>query len=787
MAMLDRKLWRDLVRMRIQVLAIALVMACGVATIVLAVGAYRSLEETRTSFYDRYRFGNVFSSAVRAPLELRSRLASISGISGLELRIRRPVLLDLEGMIEPATGYAVSIPDHGEPAVNALHLRSGRLPEPGRTGEVAVLESFAKAHRLQPGSRFRALMDGTLRTLSVTAIVLSPEYVYAISPGDMVPDPRRFGVFFMPRAELEGMFDMEGAFNDLAATTLRDAPIDPILDEIDAILRPYGGAGAHDREDQLSHTFLDNELTQLSAMAAVIPPVFLLVAAFLVNMILRRMIALEREQIGLFKAIGYGDLLISWHYAKFTVAIALVGIAVGAGTGAWLGRGLTRLYGEFFSFPFLIFHQSTDLYAIAAAVTVASALAGSARAIWNVVSLPAAVAMQPPAPTRYRHLLSGTKRIRLPASQLSVMAVRHIVRWPLRAALTVLGVSLPVALLVTALFSNDSIEAMVDIVFIRSERQDATLVFSNERAPAALQAVATMPGVLVAEPFRSVAAILRNGHRERRLAISGIADGADLTRVLDTGSRAVEPPGTGLMLSRRVADLLHLEVGDLADVILLERDRRVVRLPVTSLVESLVGLAAYARNDVLDRLVGDGTRLSGVRIAVDGARLSELYAAVKRTPAIGSIALQGVSRMRFRETIEENIGIMMTVYVGMALIITFGIIYNSARIQLSERARELASLRVLGFSRAEVSSVLLLELGGVVLLAQPVGWLLGHLFSLAVVKGFESDLFRIPFVIDSSTYATSSLIVIAAAAVSALIVRRRIDRLDLVEVLKARE
>jgi putative ABC transport system permease protein len=296
-----------------------------------------------------------------------------------------------------------------------------------------------------------------------------------------------------------------------------------------------------------------------------------------------------------------------------------------------------------------------------------------------------------------------------------------------------------------------------------------------------------MPGVLVAEPFRSVPAILRNGHRERRLAISGIADGAELTRVLDAQSRAVEPPGAGLMLSRRVADLLRLEVGDLAEVVLLEHDRRVVLLPVTSLVESLVGLAAYARNDVLDRLVGDGRRLAGVRIAVDEARLPELYAAVKRTPAIASIALQGVSRARFREMIEENIGTMMGFYVGFALIITFGIVYNSARIQLSERARELASLRVLGFSRAEVSSVLLFELGVVVVLAQPLGWLLGHLFSLAVVKGFESDLFRIPFVIDSSTYAASSLIVIAAAAVSALIVRRRIDRLDLVEVLKTRE
>ncbi len=580
---------------------------------------------------------------------------------------------------------------------------------------------------------------------------------------------------------------MEGAFNDLSATTLRNAAIETILDEIDAILRPYGAAGAYDRDDQLSHTFLDSELTQLNAMAAVIPPIFLLVAAFLINMILHRMIALEREQIGLFKAIGYGDLAIAWHYAKFTVVIALTGTVVGAAPGARRGRRRTTHNGEFVSFPFLIFRQSPDLYALAAGVTVAAALAGSTRAIWSVVTLPPAVAMRPPAPPRYRHWLSGTSRALPLLSQLSVMALRHMLRWPVRAALTILGVSLPVALLVTALFSTDAVEAMIDIIFIRSERQDATLSFADERGRGARFAAASMPGVLVAEPFRSAAVILRNGHRERRLAISGIADGADLTRVLDKRSKAVEPPVAGLMLSQRVAELLDLRVGDLAEVVLLERDRRVVRVPVTSLVESLVGLSAYARNDVLDRLIGDGPRISGVRLSVDEARLPELYAAVKRTPAVASIALQDVSRARLRQMMDENINTMMSVFVGLALIITFGVIYNSARITLSERARELASLRVLGFTRAEVSGVLLTELGVIVMLAQPLGWLLGYLFALAVVEGSASDLFRIPFVIESATYATSSLIVLAAAAVSALIVRRRINRLDLIEVLKTRE
>jgi putative ABC transport system permease protein len=786
-SVLDRKLLRDLVRMWAQILAIALVMACGVATIIIAVGGYRSLEQTRTAFYDRYKFATVFSGLTRAPLHLRERMASVAGANGLELRIVKPVLLDMPGMAEPATAIAVSIPDRGEPAVNRLYLRVGRLPESGRPGEAMVTERFATAHRMIPGSTFDAILNGRKRTLTVTGIVLTPEYIYALGPGDMVPDPRRFGVFFMPRTVLAGIFDMGGAFNDVVIRTQRGADLQAIETAIDRILKPFGGTGAHGRTDQISHAFLDNELIQLRAMAAVIPPVFLFVSAFLVNMILSRLIVLEREQIGLMKAIGYGSWAVGWHYAKLTLAIALIGIAVGAGAGNWLGHGLTALYARFFSFPFLIFHQSLDLYVIAAATSALAALSGAARAIRSIVTLPAAVAMQPPTPVRYRSFLTGDGRFLSAFSQLTIMAFRHLVRWPLRSLLTTLGTSLAVALLVTALFSFDSVAFMVDTVFFRAERQDATLSFSVEQPPRALQSVAAMPGVLRAEPFRATAVVLRHAHRERRLVISGVSQQADLARVLDLALDPIPPPPSGLMLSERVASLLDLRIGDLAEVELLERAHQTVRVPVTGIVRSYVGLAVYMRAEALDRLVGDGPRISGVRATIDPARLDELYAAIKRTPAIASIALQGISRQRFRETIGENITIMTSVYTALAVIIAFGVVYNSARIQLSERARELAGLRVFGFTGSEVSSVLLIELAAIVALAQPLGWSLGYLFSWSVVRGFESDLFRIPFVVHRSTFAFASLVVLVVAALSALIVRRRIDSLDLVRVLKTRD
>ena len=811
MAVLDRKLYRDLGRLWAQALAIALVMACGVATLILSVGAYRSLEETRGAFYDRYRFGTVFASAVRAPRHLQSRIENISGVASAELRIVRPVLIDVVGMAEPASGKVVSIPEFREPSVNRLYLRHGRLPESGRENEVAVSETFAEAHGFRPGDTFEAIMNGRKRALKIVGTVLSPEYIYAIGPGDMVPDPRRYGVFFMAQKALEGLFDMEGAFNDVSLSTVRNAEIPAIIDALDELLNPYGGTGAYDRDDQFSHAFLDSELQQLQAMSSIIPPIFLLVAAFLVNMILSRLIALEREQIGLLKALGYGNFAIGGHYAKLVVAIALVGLVFGSAAGLWLGRGLTRLYADFFSFPFLIFRQSIDLYVLAGTVTVAAALAGAAKAIWSTVSLPPAVAMSPPAPTTYRSLFLGRLERLGIFSQLSVMAFRHLIRWPVRSFLTTLGTAMSVALLVTSLFVYDSIDFMIDAIFFQADRQDATLTFSDDLGPESIFAVSALPGVVKAEPFRQTAVKLRNGHRELRMSIVGVPEEADLSRILDLDLNPMPPPAAGLVLSERVADKLHLKPGDLVEVELLERDNRTVEIEVgalaqgpvgspdtggpavpgaiavSGLAQSYVGLTAYMRAEALDRLLRDGRRISGARIQVDEAELAALYGEIKRTPAIASIALQGMSRQRFRDTIEQNITTSTAVYITLAVIITFGVIYNSARIQLSERARELASLRVFGFTKAEVSSVLMIELSVIVFLAQPLGWALGYGLSWSVVRGFENDLFRIPLVVSPQTMAISSLVVLGAAIVSALIVRGRVDRLDLIRVLKTRE
>jgi putative ABC transport system permease protein len=787
MSALDKKLLRDLLRMWPQALAIALVMSAGVATFILAVGAYRSLDETRAAYYERNRFADVFASLSRAPKLLEARIPQIPGVAAAETRILKYALLDIEGFRQPATALVLSLPDHRGAALNLLYVRSGRLPEADRSGEVVVNEAFAKAHRFAIGSRFKAILNGKKHELSIVGIVLSPEFIYAIGPGDLLPDDRRFAVMWMSEKALAAIFDLEGAFNSVSVKLHASASEEEVIAQLDALTVRYGGTGAFGRKDQMSHAFVDAELEQLFALARVIPPIFLFVSAFLINLTLSRLITLEREQIGLLKALGYARGAVVAHYLKLVLAICAFGILIGFGLGTWFGVSLTRLYGDFFRFPFLIFERDADIYLTSAALTLVAAIAGALRSVWTALELPPAVAMQPPAPVRYQSMAIERTRFLGKLSQLTLMSLRHLIRWPVRAALATLGLGLAGSLLVVSLFSLDSVEYMIDAHFAVAQRQDATVTFNDERSIRVIQAVQHMPGIMRAEPFRSVAVRLRNGHLQRKLSVYGTLADPQLSRVIDVSLRPVTLPPSGLVVDEHVARLLNLRQGDIVDIELLEGRRGMKRVPVVAINQSYIGMSAYMSLGALNELLDEGPMVSGIHFTYDLNEEDRLFSAIKTTPAITSMAMQRPSLAKFRETLARNINIMVSIYASLAVIVAFGVVYNSARIQLSEHARDLASLRVLGFTRGEVSRVLLVELAILVMLAQPLCWALGHAFGWLTVQSFSSDIYRVPFVINAATYAKASLVVMAAAAVAGLIVRRRIDRLDLVEVLKTRD
>lgn len=785
---LDRKLLRDYRRLWAQALAIALVLGCGVMMVVLFYGVAQSLTETRATYYQRYRFADVFASATRAPDTLLEQIAHIPGVARVEARINELAVLDIAGLPEPALGRLLSLPRNGgRPVLNIPVLMSGHWPSPDRPDEVVVNRPFARVNHFGPGSTFQAVINGRKRTLTITGTVLSPEFIYTLPPGGLMPDDKRFALIWMSRDVLESAFGLQGAFNDIALGLTQHADREEVKARLDTILAPYGGTGATGRDLQISWMFLNSELEQLDNMARILPPIFFVVAAFLVNMVLGRLVSLERAQIGLLKALGYGPSAVGWHYVKLALAIGVTGVIFGWIGGYWAGRGIAAIYAQYYHFPFLIFVQHPDIYVLSAVGGLLTAAAGAALAVRGALRLSPAVAMAPPVPPHFRRSPLDRLMAWAGVRQTVMMVLRSLARWPLRAALTSLGIALSCAVMVASLFMFDSVDRLIDTAFFQANRQDATLSFALARPQSAVEAVARLPGVLRAEGVLSVPVRLRHGSRHRLIAIEGHAPGDDLSRVLDVRNARVALPGQGVVLSDRLAAHLNARVGDRLQVQVLTGRRGQYDLPVTGIVRQDFGLGAYMDYAALNRMLDQAPQVTAVNVELDPAQLAQLYAAVKDTPGISAMSLLTQVRQSFRDTIAESAGLSTFIYSLMASLIVIGVVYNAARIQLSERARELASLRILGFSRAEVSMVLLGELAVLTVVAIPLGLWAGYGMAALITHTFSSDLFTMPLVVARGTYVKSALVVVGASLASALIVRRRIDRLDLVAVMKTRE
>jgi len=787
MSVLDRKLSRDLWRLKGQVLAICLVMACGVATLVMSLSTLTSLRSTRATYYARYRFAELFASLRRAPNTLRARLAAIPGVASVDTRIVKEVTLDVAGLSEPAVGRLIAVPDRGEPVLNATYLRSGRRLQPGSDGEVLSSEAFAEAHGFEPGARISAVLNGRRRDLTITGIVLSPEYVYQVRPGELIPDDERFGVFWMGERELAAAFDMEGAFNDVTLRLQPGASEAEVLRRLDAILKPYGGLGGYTRRDHVSDRFLSEEMNQLSGMGLMLPLIFIGVSAFLLNVVLSRLVSTEREQIAVLKAFGYRKWEIASHYFKLVLVICVIGVTLGTGIGVWLGHGLTKLYVQFYRFPVFLFELEASVVVTGALVTGGASLLGVARAVARAVNVPAAEGMRPRPPAVYRATLLERMGFQRFLAQTSRMVLRNIERQPVKALFTCLGIALATAILIVGSFSKDAMDYMMDIQFNVIERYDAIITFVDSVPRRAVREIEHISGVIRAEPFRAVPARLRFGHRSRLLGLTGVEPDGRLHQPVDRELRRVPLPSGGVLMSAKLGELLGVGLGDMLTVEVLEGTQPVRSVPVSGLVNDFSGLSAYMDIRTLNAMMNEQPRVSGAFAAVARGQEEQVYAKLKEIPAVAGVTIKRAAWRSFQDTIAENMLRMRFFNILFAAVIACGVVYNSARISLSERGRELATLRVIGFTRGEISSILLGELGVLVGAAVPVGLLIGYWLAALVCMGLDNDMYRIPLVVTGGTYAFAIVTTVAAALGSGLLVRRRIDRLDLIAVLKTRE
>ena len=783
MRALDRKLVRDLWQMRGQAVAVALVIACGAATFTMSLTTLDSLVRTRDAYYDRYRFADAFAHLKRAPNGLAARLADVPGVETVQTRVVAEVTLDVPGLTEPAVGRVTSLDPAG--GLNRLHLRSGRLPE--RTGEVLAGEAFFLANKLQLGDTLQAVINGRRQALRVVGTALSPEYIYPIRPGEMLPDDRRFAVLWMGYDDLAAAFDLRGSFNDAAFAFTPDASEPDVLRRVDLLTDPYGAAGAYGRADQLSNKFISDEISQLTAMAVVAPAIFLAVAAFLLNVAIARLVRTQREQIAMLKAFGYTHLEVGWHYFKLVGVIVVLGVALGTAVGAWMGSGLTGLYSNFFHFPSFNYHFAPRIGLMALGVCGGAAGLGTLTAVRAAVRLPPAEAMRPEPPPQFRRTLVerlGLTRF-LPAS--ARMILRQIERQPVRSLLTLAGMSMAVGVMILGNFSKDAIDLFIDFQFREVQREALSVTFVEPTGGRVLHDLEHLPGVRRVEPFRAVPARLKAGARSRREALQGLRARPDLHRLIDADGNRVELPTDGIVMSEALAEILDVRPGQTVTVEILEGERPVREVVVSGLIRDYVGTSAYMDIDAVRRLLREQDTVSGAFVDVEPGQTDRLYRDLKATPRVAGVTVKEAALTSFEATIAENLLRMRLFNVIFAAVISFGVVYNAARVALTERSRELATLRVLGFTRAEVARLLLGEMALLTALAIPVGCVLGRAFAEFAAVAWSTESHRIPATVAPRTYVLAAVTVVAAAAVSGLAVRRQVSRLDLVAVLKERE
>lgn len=784
---LNRKMWRDLWLLKAQTLTTAILIICGVSLLVSEWSAYRSLQQARDSYYKDYDFADLFADFKSASMEPIHQITKIPGVQSVVPRVSIEGLVNIVGKSEPAVGRFISVPSGLQPKLNRLHLRRGRLPTDSTEIEIVVHEGFAAANALNPGDQFGIIVQGQSEQVRITGIGLSPEFVYALSPNAPLPDDLHFGVFWLTERTLQRLLKMPGGYNSVIATIDLSAKRQDIIGTIDRILKPYGSLGAYARDRQISNMFVEDEISQQNVSSIFIPAIFLAIAAFLINIITSRLISLHRLQIAALKAMGYTRTEVFFHYLKLICIMTLIGTIPGIGVGALIGRWMSSTYESYFRFPELRFSISASASLIGLAAGILPGLIGSLASIRSVFKMAPAEAMRPMAPPAFHATLAENMKLPKILNPMGLIAFRNLFQRPIRLGFVILSLSAAVAMVVAAGSWSDMIEFLSKTQFQRLQKEDISISFIRPRPTSLLQELSRMPGVVSVEAFRNVPIRIRYLNHKRELQLTGWPENNEIRKLLDRKLQPIDLPPSGILLSRFFEKNWGMKRGDLIQLELLEEQNQVLDVPVAGFTDELIGLSANMKIQELWKLMDEEPGYNFAALKVDQNKLSELYIRLKVSSEISAVNLKNSLYKGFNESFGKVIRTATLVLMIASLLIASGIIYNSVRVSFSERSWELASLRVLGFERNEVTSILLIEVGIQVLLSLIPGCLLGLGLTHLSMRLIHTETFAFPVVVEAATYARGLLAVLLAFVVSSAVVYVMSGRLNPAEALKARE
>lgn len=790
MKVMTKKMLRTILQTPGQSLAVVMVVLCGTACYITLASAHRNLLLTRDTYYAQYRLADFEIMLERVPVTTLFKVEELAGVRQVRGRIVKDVTLDIEGIDETRVGRVISMPNRRDAVLNDVVILAGRYFTEGMQNEVILSERFAQENGLSVGASIAMSLEGKKYALRIVGLGQSPEYIYMTrSIQDIIPNPERFGILWVPQDFAETAMDMQAACNNIIGSVDDLDQLDQILDEADDLLDSYGVFAKVKKEDQVSNRFISDEIQALGVLAYIIPSIFLGIAALVILVLLNRMVRNERTQIGLLKAFGYSNWAVASHYLQFALLLSVAGSLGGFFVGQLLANMLIRMYVTFvYQIPMLESRIYPEILARALGIATGFALLGALSAAWRAAHIQPAESMRPEAPRlAHRTWIEEFDALWRRLSFSSKMIVRNVARNRFRSSLNAFAVMVSSGLLIVGFSAIDSMDYLLKFMFEVTQREDVKVGFVSERGKGALYEAARFDHVQLAEPVLEYPFELRAGWRKKDIMIVGLPRNAQLQKLTDDKERVVDIGERGLVLSEYLAEDLGVEVGSMVTLKpLMGRVTGEKRVTVSKIVKQYFGYSGYMNIEALSRVLDEGFAMNAVLLKVEGGMAHELNRKLKDVSGVSSVIVKADSLQGLKDTIAASMDISSAMIVFFAGIIAFSVIYNVTAVSLAERQRELASLRVLGFSNAEVGRIIYHEnfLTGVIGLS--LGMPFGIVICLWVVRAFDNDLYRLPFYIDPKTLIIANVASILFVGIANFSVRWKIHRLDMVEVLKER-
>lgn len=779
---------RDLRASLAQTIALVVIVALGVMSLTTLVGAYRDLGTSYNRTYNELSFADVTFSLQGAPAEAVRQVEVVDGVDSVTGRL----VVDT-GMILPGAAGApdkqmrvrlIGIPADAHPRVDDVLVLDGGYLDPNQPGSLLVESHFADLFGHGPGDTVSPIINGRPVDFKAAGVVATPEYLVISSGRDEVmPSPRTFAVMFADIDELRRLTGAGDTVNDLAVKFKPGADGNAVVVAIQRQLEPYGLRETTLKADQASFAALKLDLDGYRQIAYLMPGIILLVAAFSLYILLSRQVRTHQAQIGLMKALGYGDRAIVTRYLSQAVMVGVIGSIVGLLAGFPFTQLVTTAYAKELGIPLVETSIYLDLVLAGVLISlVVAVLAGIGPALASARMQPAEAMRQDPtaaAVTGRRSLLERIFRmpfwLRLP--------LRSIGRVRRRALSTILGVIFAFVLVLMAWGMLESMNYMFSNNFNNVERWDATMTFGGPQAPGALDGIKNQPDVKEVEPLLQLPAAIEMNGASQELFLTGISPAQDLHHL--ELSDSVDPRAAladdGVVLSSHTVNALGLKIGDPVTLKTYAGD---FNLTLKATMDELLPAVAYVSLESASAMIGAPGSFNGAWITVDDAAGQDQLAA-------GLYRLPGAASVQLKSDIESDwqalLGffyIFIGVILAFALAMAFALLFNTMTVNVLERRREFATMRSVGAGRSRIAMLVSVESTLLWAVALIPGLILGWLAARQLVAAFDSDLFTFRTVVTFRGFLITALGILLTMLLAALPAIRRVNRLNLAEATK---